>query len=88
MATVQGAKTRWQKADDNFREQIDLLMVKMRTKNKAVVADQAGIKRNSFYERYAHPRTLRLGEQRLLIALFEQYGLKFDMTLGEGAVAV
>jgi len=88
MATVQGAKTRWQKADDNFREQIDLLMVKMRTKNKAVVADEAGIKRNSFYERYAHPRTLRIGEQRRLIALFEAYGLRFDPTLGEEAAAV
>ena len=88
MATVQSAKTRWQKADDNFREQIDLLMVKMRTKNKALVADEAGIKRNSFYERYLHPRTLRLCEQRLLMILFEKYGLRFDVTLGEGAAAV
>ena len=87
MAAVQEVKTRWQKADENFREQIDLLMVKMRTNNKAFVADQAGIKRNSFYERYNHPRTLRMGEQRMLIALFESYGLKFDPTLGEGAAA-
>lgn len=80
-------KSRWQLADDNFREQIGLLMVKMHTKNKADVADAAGIKRNSFYNRYEHPRTLRLFEMRLLSILFEKYDLKFDPTMGEGAAA-
>lgn len=80
-------KSRWQLADDNFRQQIDLLMVKMRTKNKADVADEAGIKRNSFYNRYEHPRTLRVFEVRLLMIVFEKYGLRFDPTMGEGAAA-
>lgn len=80
-------KSRWQLADDNFREQIDLLMVRMRTKNKADVADAAGIKRNSFYNRYEHPRTLRVFEVRLLMIVFEKYGLRFDPTMGEGAAA-
>lgn len=80
-------KTRWQLADENFREQIDLLMVRMRTKNKADVADEAGISRSNFYARYAHPRTLRLFEVRLLMMLFEKHGLRFDPTLGEGTEA-
>lgn len=80
-------KSRWQLADDNFREQIDLLMVRMHTKNKADVADAAGIKRNSFYNRYEHPRTLRVFEVRLLMIVFEKYGLRFDPTMGEGAAA-
>lgn len=78
-------KSRWQLADENFREQIDLLMVKMRTRNKADVADEAGLRRSSFYSRYDHPRTLRISELRLLMILFEKYGLKFDPTMGEGA---
>ncbi|MBE5798358.1 MAG: hypothetical protein E7321_00195 [Clostridiales bacterium] len=80
-------KSRWQLADDNFREQIDLLMVRMHTKNKADVADAAGIKRNSFYNRYEHPRTLRVFEMRLLSILFEKHGMVFDQTMGEGAAA-
>lgn len=84
-------KTRWQLADDNFREQIGVLMARMQTTRRARVADEAGINRQTFYKKYNSPRTLIVWEVRLLTILFEKYGLKFDagfLTGGEEDAAV
>lgn len=80
-------KTIWQLADENFRKQIDTLMVAMRTDDKKDIAREIGISGSTFYMRYEHPRTMRVGEMRMLSILFEKHGLKFDMTLGVGAHA-
>lgn len=80
-------KGRWQVADDNFRSQIDLLMVRMRTRDKARVAQEAGIQRNTFYNRYNHPSGLLKREERMLASLFERYDMRYDPTLGEGLSA-
>ena len=87
MALIQivAPKTRWQLADDNFRKQIDMLMAVMGTKNKARVAEEAGIERCTFYNRYRRPGTLTKCEERMLASLFERNGLHYDMTQGEGA---
>lgn len=77
-------KTRWQMADDNFRRQIDLLMLNMRTNDKRRVADEAGISHNIFYARYRRPSTLIKREERMLDSLFSRYGMRYDPTMGEG----
>ena len=79
-------QSRWEKADENFRMQIDRLMVEMRTSDKRRVADESGIGRATFYNRYNRPGTLVKQEERMIGSLFMRYGLRYDATLGEGAV--
>lgn len=77
-------RSRWQKADDNFRGQIKLLMLKMGVKNLTMVASEAGITAGTLYNRFKHPATLLKREERQLASLFERYGMTYDPTLGEG----
>lgn len=78
LTTCAGAKSRWQTADEKFRLQIDMLLVKMRTKSKAVLAAQAGIRPGTMYEYYRKPRLIRMGDLRLLMIQFERYGMSLD----------
>lgn len=79
------AENRWTRMDVNIQQQIDRLMSVMRTRDKAKVADEAGITRSRFYDCYNSPSKFRLVDIRRLAILFEQYGLTLDMTCGEGA---
>lgn len=78
---------RWTRMDLNIQKQIDLLMSTMRTRDKAKVADEAGITRSRFYDCYNSPSKFRLVDMRRLMILFERYGLVLDLTYGEGASA-
>jgi len=81
------ADNRWTQMDVNIQQQIDLLMSRMRTKDKKMVADEAGITRSRFYDCYNSPSKFRLVDIRRLTILFERYGLKLDTTFGEGAAS-
>ena len=74
---------RWTRMDINIQKQIDLLMSTMRTRDKAKVADEAGITRSRFYDCYNHPCKFRMMDMRLLAIVFERYGLTLDLTFGE-----
>lgn len=78
---------RWTRMDVNIQRQIDALMSAMRTRDKAKVADEAGITRSRFYDCYNSPSKFRLVDIRRLMILFEQYGLSLDMTFGSGVSA-
>lgn len=75
---------RWTRMDINIQRQIDALMSVMRTRDKARVADEAGITRTRFYDCYNSPSKFRLVDMRRLMILFERYGLTLDPTYGEG----
>lgn len=75
---------RWTRMDLNIQQQIDLLMSTMRTRDKAKVADEAGITRSRFYDCYNSPSKFRIVDMRRLMILFERYGLVLDLTCGEG----
>lgn len=79
--------SKWRSADENFRQQIRQLMARMGVRNLNKVADEAGIKPSTFRNRYEHPSGLLKREERMLSMLFEQYGMTYDVTLGEGASA-
>lgn len=84
----QKEKTRWQKADDNFRAQIDLLLYKS-DMNKIELAHRLGIKSYATMEtRYKHPSKLKKAEERRLASLFEEFGLIYDFTMGDVTNAV
>lgn len=74
---------RWTRMDINIQKQIDLLMSTMRTRDKAKVADEAGITRSRFYDCYNSPSKFRLVDMRKLMILFERNGLTLDLTFGE-----
>lgn len=74
---------RWTRMDVNIQKQIDLLMSTMRTRDKAKVADEAGITRSRFYDCYNSPSKFRLVDMRKLMILFERHGLTLDLTFGE-----
>lgn len=76
---------RWTRMDLNIQQQIDLLMSTMRTRDKAKVADEAGITRSRFYDCYNSPSKFRVVDMRRLMILFERYGLALDLTCGEGS---
>lgn len=79
------SENRWTQMDVNIQQQIDVLMSRMRTRDKTKVADEAGIKRTRFYDCYNSPGKFRLVDIRRLTILFERYGLKLDTTFGEAA---
>lgn len=82
MPTNMRAENKWTKMDVNCRLQIDTLMAHMHTRDKAKVADEAGITRSRFYDCYNHPCKFRVMDIRMLSILFERYGLTLDMTFG------
>ena len=87
LTAAQVKKTRWQKADDNFRWQIGGLLEKAGL-TKAELGTMIGIKSEvTMRKRLEHPSTLSKCEERLLAGVFEEYDLKYDFTLGEGVTA-
>lgn len=76
--------TRWQKADENFRKQIKMLMIAMNTNDKRDIAREAGLSPFIIYSRFETPSKLCKIEERQLASVFERYGLQYDPTLGEG----
>lgn len=79
-------KTRWQRADDNFRSQIDHFMVDSKMK-KQDIARELGISLPTWRKYYESPSTMTRMRERMLMMLFERHGATYDMTLGEGAGA-
>ena len=77
-------ENRWARADLSIQMQIDHLMSVMRTRNKDRVAEEAGIKPGKFRYCYECPSKFRMLDLRLLMILFERYGLTLDIA-GEGA---
>ena len=80
-------KTRWQKADENFRLQIRRLMAEMGTTTKELVAKEAGMEYRTFCKKYQNPGSLLKREERQIASVFERYGLHYDPTMGEGVTA-
>lgn len=76
------SKSVWQKADDNFREQLDLLKVKSRVSNFHQLSLEAGMSKQRINLLRKQPRMMRKFEERLLMSLFKKYGLEYDVTLG------
>lgn len=87
LTQAQKAQNRWQKQDRNFAEQIG----KLRGVSNLTDADLAirlGLKcRQTVSEKLKHPSKLKKVEERLLAEVFEEYGLKYDFTMGEGGAA-
>ena len=79
-------KTRWQLADDNFRKQFDHFLVESRLKRQDIEREM-GISPPTLKRYYDSPSTMTRRRERQLIQIFERYGVKYDMTLGEGAGA-
>ena len=78
------AESRWQKQDTNFRKQIGGLL-EVSGMTRLDLAHRLGIKsQQTIASRIEHPSGLRKSEERLLAAVFEEFGLKYDFTLGEG----
>ena len=80
------SKSVWQKADDNFREQLDLLKVKSRVSNFHQLSLEAGMPAQRINRLREQPRLMRKFEERQLMILFKKYGLEYDVTLGMGGV--
>jgi hypothetical protein len=78
---------KWRRQDQNFRRQIDSLMIQMETGDKRRVAAEAGMNPNTFYTRYAHPGTMKKREERQIASVFRRYGMVYDPTMGEGVRA-
>ena len=77
--------TRWARADSNFRKQIRMLMAEMGTASKERVASEAGIASCTFYRIYNSPSRMTKCAERQIASVFERSGMRYDMTLGEGA---
>ena len=80
------AKGRWSIADDNFREQLDLFMVKTRMKREEIAAE-CEVCHATLNNYYKSPSTMPKKVERRLTMLFEKYGLRYDPTMGEGVRA-
>lgn len=78
------AETRWQKQDADFKRQIGGLL-EVSGMTRMDLAIRLGLKSQiTMTKRIEHPSTLMKREERLLAGVFEEYGLKYDFTLGEG----
>ena len=78
---------KWRRQDENFRRQIDSLMIQMETGDKRRVAAEAGMNYNTFYRRYAHPGTMKKREERQIASVFARYGVPYNPAW-EGEVKV
>ena len=78
--------SRWIRADENFRQQIDVFMAKSQMKREEI-ADFCGVCHATFNNYYNHPSTMKKRVERFLSMLFESHGMRYDPTLGEGAQA-
>ena len=81
-------ENRWTKADVNFRAQIGALLAVSRM-TELQLANRIGIKSwQTFKTKLDNPAKLWKEEERRLAGVFEEYGLKYDFTMGEGGAAV
>lgn len=80
----QRAQNRWKKADTNFAAQIGSLL-EVSKLSEIELAHRLGIKcQATMRKKIDHPAMLKKVEERLLAETFEEYGLKYDFTMGEG----
>jgi hypothetical protein len=79
-------KSRWQLADENFRRQFDHFLAESGLKRKDV-ENELGISPPTLKRYYDSPSTMTRYRERQLVQLFERYGVRYDLTLGEGARA-
>lgn len=79
-------KSRWLIADDNFRRQIDLFMAVSKM-TREDIASECGVCHATFNNYYNFPSTMRKRTERHLMRVFEEHGMKYDPTMGEGAQA-
>lgn len=78
--------TRWQRADRNFREQF-VVLEERSGMTKAQIAQRCGVSTSSCYRYFNSPTAMTKKFERYLTMLFEEYGLHYDPTLGEGVSA-
>lgn len=84
LTQAQRAKGRWTKADTNFAAQVGSLL-EVSKLTELQLAWRLGIKsQQTMRKKIDHPATLKKVEERKLAEVFEEYGLKYDFTMGEG----
>lgn len=76
------AAGRWQRADENFRRQIDHFMVEARM-TRSEIAAELGLSYVTWHKYYEHPSQIRKAVERQIAMCFEKHGMRYDMTLGE-----
>lgn len=79
-------KTRWQKADENFRFQVKVLMAKSGL-SVSKIGSRCNVSHTTMYHYMNCPAEMPKRIERYLTLLFEEHGLRYDPTLGEGAGA-
>lgn len=78
------AESRWQKQDKDFKRQVGSLL-EVSGMTRLDLAKRLGIKSHlTITKKIEHPSTLLKREERLLAGVFEEFGLKYDFTMGEG----
>lgn len=82
------AKSKQKIAMENFKKQIDMLSAAAGIPNLLRLSAEAGMKEYRLYKLLKQPWMMKVGEQWLLSAIFEKYGLTFDPTLGIGGARV
>ena len=83
----QKQKTRWQKQDKHFRAQIGALL-EVSNLSELELAWRLGIKcQQTMRKKIDHPAMLKKSEERKLADVFEEFGLKYDFTMGEGGAS-
>lgn len=83
----QRAKNRWTKADTNFAAQIGALL-EVSKMTETELGRRLGIKSQvTMRKKIDHPGALKKVEERLLAEVFEEFGLRYDFTMGEGGIA-
>ena len=84
LTSEQAAKCRWKKADTNFAAQIGALL-EVSKLTELQLAWRLGLKcQQTMRKKIDHPATLKKIEERKLAETFEEFGLKYDFTMGEG----
>ena len=87
LTQAQKAQNRWKKADTNFAAQIGALL-EVSKLTETELGRRLGIKcQATMRKKIDHPAALKKVEDRLLAEVFEEYGLKYDFTMGEGGAA-
>lgn len=80
----QRLKTRWTKADTNFAAQVGALL-EVSKLSELQLAWRLGIKSQAtLRKKIDRPATLKKVEERKLAEVFEEFGMKYDFTMGEG----
>lgn len=78
---------RWQKADENFRKQIERFKAESGLNVRQIAEQCGGLTRTTMYQYIAHPSFMPKRTERYLTMLFEKYGMRYDPTMGEGEAA-